>query len=120
MKLSIVALAALPLAALAAPANGDYKEDKHADKYESDKHADKYEDDKSWDKDYSGKHMSNLPFPFFTSTFTAEATPDTIVSADVGPVAGLPGGSGLFKFYLNSKDDVICYVSLPQTHPNQE
>merc|ERR1739841_303284 len=88
---------------------GDYKKDSHMpEKYGDDK---KY-DDKKYDdkKDDKKDHDMDGAFPFeFTSTYTVYATPDTIISATDGPVPGVEGASGTFKFGINSEHDYICY-----------
>jgi hypothetical protein len=101
MKFAAV-LALLPLIALAAPMD----DGKHVpalkrddDKYD-DKHDDKYEDKHD---DDDGKCDA---FPFeFTSTLVAYANPNEIINNNQTSVPGLPGGSGTFKFGLNSKED---------------
>ena len=78
----------------------DYKED-HREV--DDKHD--WEGDKHWE--------STDSFPFtFTQTLVAHAGPDQVVNHNQTIVPGLPDGYGLFQFGLNSKEDVICYVSL--------
>ncbi|KAL6400408.1 hypothetical protein AUP68_16114 [Ilyonectria robusta] len=50
------------------------------------------------------------PVPFgFTSTFNIIATPDQVVGADNVPTGGLANSKGIFKFGLNSHEDIICY-----------
>merc|ERR1711939_778904 len=82
---------------------GDYKKDSHMpEKYDDKKYDDKKDDKKDHDMDGA--------FPFeFTSTYTVYATPDTIISATDGPVPGVEGASGTFKFGINSEHDYICY-----------
>merc|ERR1739841_146914 len=104
---------------------GDYKKDSHMpEKYGDDKKYDddmKYDDKKGDDKKYDDKkyddkkddkkdHDMDGAFPFeFTSTYPVYATPDTIISATDGPVPGVEGASGTFKFGINSEHDYICY-----------
>jgi len=48
--------------------------------------------------------------PFkFTSTYEVKATPDQVVNATNAYTGGLAGASGLYKFGLNSDENVICY-----------
>merc|ERR1712080_346479 len=48
--------------------------------------------------------------PFkFTSTYEVKATPDQVVDATNAYTGGLAGASGLYKFGLNSDENVICY-----------
>ncbi|WWD19993.1 hypothetical protein CI109_104466 [Kwoniella shandongensis] len=116
MKLVALALAALPLAVLAAPTydhewkddkvdkhyEDDHKwDDKHADKWEDKHHDDKHDGEEKWYKD---------SFPFhFTSTIVGYASPDTIVNNSQVAVPGLEDGWGKFAFGLNSEENVICY-----------
>ncbi|RGP64918.1 hypothetical protein FSPOR_7664 [Fusarium sporotrichioides] len=51
---------------------------------------------------------SNVPFTF-TSTWEVVATPDQVVNADNEFTGGLKGSNGLFKFGINSHEDIICY-----------
>ncbi|KAK8849373.1 hypothetical protein IAR55_004705 [Kwoniella newhampshirensis] len=100
MKWSALALALLPLTALAAPTNDkDWKNDHH-----DDKDADK------WDDKHDDKQKYTDAFPFvFTSTIVAYASPDTIVNNSQVAVPGLADGWGQFAFGLNSEENVICY-----------
>ncbi|KAF7549193.1 hypothetical protein G7Z17_g6538 [Cylindrodendrum hubeiense] len=50
------------------------------------------------------------PGPFdFTSTFNIIATPDQVVGADNLPTGGLANAKGIFRFGLNSRENIICY-----------
>ncbi|KAK7414127.1 hypothetical protein QQX98_006989 [Neonectria punicea] len=51
---------------------------------------------------------SSSPFEY-TSTFNIVATPDKVVNAENQFTGGLEGATGIFKFGLNSREDVICY-----------
>jgi hypothetical protein len=88
---SILALALLPIAALAAPTYGD----DHKEPMKHDDHSD-----------------VDVAYPFqFTSTLVAFATPNNIINNSQVAVPGLPEGWGEYRFGLNSIDNVICYVS---------
>lgn len=54
------------------------------------------------------KKPESVPFGF-TSTFNIIATPDQVVGADNVPTGGLANSKGIFKFGLNSHEDIICY-----------
>ena len=55
------------------------------------------------------KHTGEgVPFTF-TSTFNVKATPDQVVDSENKYTGGLAGASGIFKFGLNSHEDIICY-----------
>lgn len=45
----------------------------------------------------------------FTSKYEITATPDQVVDANNTLTGGLAGAQGLYKFSLNSKDNIICY-----------
>ena len=45
----------------------------------------------------------------FTSMFEITATPDQVVNANNTLTGGLAGAQGLYRFSLNSKDNIICY-----------
>lgn len=45
----------------------------------------------------------------FTSAFTANATPDTIIDTEGNPAEGEPGATGTFSFMINSDEEIICY-----------
>lgn len=48
--------------------------------------------------------------PFiFTSTFHVVATPDKVVDSQNNYTGGLQGSSGIFRFGINSNENVICY-----------
>jgi len=48
--------------------------------------------------------------PFdFTSTFDVLATPDQVVDNNNISTGGLKGAKGLYRFGLNSRENVICY-----------
>ena len=49
---------------------------------------------------------------YFTSTYSVVATPDQVINTDQMPAPGEPGAVGYYNYGINSKDDVICYVSL--------
>ncbi|TQV94240.1 CHRD superfamily protein [Cordyceps javanica] len=50
------------------------------------------------------------PGPFtFTSTFNVIAKPENVVDAQNNFTGGLQGSSGVFRFGINSHDNVICY-----------
>ncbi|KAJ4131895.1 hypothetical protein NW768_006095 [Fusarium equiseti] len=51
---------------------------------------------------------SGVPFTF-TSTWEVHATPDQVVNSDNEFTGGLKGSKGLFKFGINSHEDIICY-----------
>ncbi|GKU02530.1 hypothetical protein FLAG1_04642 [Fusarium langsethiae] len=51
---------------------------------------------------------SNVPFTF-TSTWEVVATPNQVVNAENEFTGGLKGSKGLFKFGINSHEDIICY-----------
>ncbi|KAM0240915.1 hypothetical protein ACHAP5_007714 [Fusarium lateritium] len=49
-------------------------------------------------------------FPFtFTSTYEITATPNQVVDAENKFTGGLKNSHGLFKFGINSHEDIICY-----------
>ncbi|KAJ9426820.1 hypothetical protein FOXG_08152 [Fusarium oxysporum f. sp. lycopersici 4287] len=54
------------------------------------------------------KPKGGIPFTF-TSIWEILATPDQVVDADNKYTGGLKGSKGLFKFGINSNEDVICY-----------
>ncbi|KAG6986998.1 hypothetical protein FocnCong_v002977 [Fusarium oxysporum f. sp. conglutinans] len=54
------------------------------------------------------KPKGGIPFTF-TSIWEVLATPDQVVDADNKYTGGLKGSKGLFKFGINSNEDVICY-----------
>lgn len=45
----------------------------------------------------------------FTSAFTANATPDTIIDTEGNPAEGQDGATGTFSFMINSDEEIICY-----------
>lgn len=45
----------------------------------------------------------------FTSAYTVNATPDTIIDTEGNPAEGQPGASGSFSFMINSDEEIICY-----------
>jgi len=45
----------------------------------------------------------------FTSAFTVNATPDTIIDTEGNPAEGAPGATGTFTFMINSDEEIICY-----------
>ena len=45
----------------------------------------------------------------YTSTYEITATPEQVVNANNTLTGGLAGAQGLYKFSLNSKDNIICY-----------
>ena len=48
--------------------------------------------------------------PFhFTSTYKVVAKPKNVVDMENMPTGGLKGAAGLFKFGINSHDNIICY-----------
>lgn len=50
--------------------------------------------------------------PFeFTSTYNLIATPDRVVNADSESAPGEAGSMGFYNYGINSKLDIICYVS---------
>ncbi|KAF4954044.1 hypothetical protein FSARC_12257 [Fusarium sarcochroum] len=51
---------------------------------------------------------NNIPFTF-TSTWEVVATPEQVVDAENKLTGGLKGSKGLFKFGINSVEDIICY-----------
>jgi hypothetical protein len=53
-------------------------------------------------------HKKDGPFTF-TSTYHVEAKPENVVDSNNNPTGGLEGSSGIFKFGINSNDNVICY-----------
>ncbi|KAL2213493.1 hypothetical protein CC79DRAFT_50061 [Sarocladium strictum] len=46
---------------------------------------------------------------YFTSTYSVLATPNQVVDANNEKTGGLKGAKGLYKFGINSEEDVICY-----------
>jgi hypothetical protein len=46
---------------------------------------------------------------YFTSTYSVVATPDQVVDSMNKKTGGLKGAKGIYKFGINSKEDVICY-----------
>ncbi|KAJ6784800.1 hypothetical protein PWT90_08057 [Aphanocladium album] len=56
---------------------------------------------------HDGK-LKTTPFSF-TSTFHVVATPDKVVDSQNNYTGGLQGGSGIFRFGINSNENVICY-----------
>ncbi|PNP84366.1 hypothetical protein FNYG_01995 [Fusarium nygamai] len=54
------------------------------------------------------KPKGGIPFTF-TSIWEVLATPDQVVDADNKYTGGLKNSKGLFKFGINSNEDVICY-----------
>ncbi|KAM5352125.1 hypothetical protein ACJ41O_004848 [Fusarium nematophilum] len=54
------------------------------------------------------KQKEGVPFSF-TSTFNIVATPEQVVDQQNNPTGGLAGSKGIFKFGLNSNEDIICY-----------
>ncbi|KAF7549797.1 hypothetical protein G7046_g8231 [Stylonectria norvegica] len=54
------------------------------------------------------QHRESVPFEF-TSTFNVQATPDQVVDAQNQFTGGLAGAKGIFKYGLNSHEDIICY-----------
>ncbi|KPM40166.1 hypothetical protein AK830_g6385 [Neonectria ditissima] len=65
-------------------------------------------DDHSNSKRLLIQQPSSSPFEY-TSTFNIIATPDKVVNAENQFTGGLEGATGIFKFGLNSREDVICY-----------
>lgn len=91
MKAFSTLIALLPALALAVPTNygGEHKEGEGK----------------------SGELCDAFPFEF-TSTLVAYATPDTIINNNQTSVPGLEGGSGIFRFGLNSKEVRPCLSRL--------
>lgn len=57
----------------------------------------------------------------FTSMFTAEATPDTVVDEDGESVPGEEGASGTFNLMLNSDEEIACWeITLDGVTPPYE
>ncbi|KAF4973800.1 hypothetical protein FZEAL_9219 [Fusarium zealandicum] len=54
------------------------------------------------------KPKPSVPFTF-TSTWEVNATPDQVVNPQNVFTGGLAGSKGLFKFGINSQEDIICY-----------
>ncbi|KAI9158026.1 hypothetical protein HJFPF1_06012 [Paramyrothecium foliicola] len=55
-------------------------------------------------------HKKGDKGPFdFTSTYTVIATPDQVVDANNTYTGGLEGAKGIYRFGINSHDNVICY-----------
>ncbi|KAF5982047.1 CHRD superfamily [Fusarium coicis] len=54
------------------------------------------------------KPKGGIPFTF-TSIWEVLATPDQVVDANNKYTGGLKNSKGLFKFGINSNEDVICY-----------
>jgi hypothetical protein len=50
----------------------------------------------------------DVPFRF-TSTYKVVAKPGEVVDSENKPTGGLEGAAGLFKFGINSHENVICY-----------
>lgn len=51
---------------------------------------------------------SNIPFTF-TSTYEITATPNQVVDAENKFTGGLKNSHGLFKYGINSHEDIICF-----------
>ncbi|KAF4995656.1 hypothetical protein FGRMN_4966 [Fusarium graminum] len=51
---------------------------------------------------------SNVPFTF-TSTYEIVATPDQVVDSENKFTGGLKNSHGLFKYGINSHENIICY-----------
>ncbi|KAF5022777.1 hypothetical protein F66182_5192 [Fusarium sp. NRRL 66182] len=54
------------------------------------------------------KPKADIPFSF-TSKWEIVATPNQVVNTENKFTGGLKGAKGLFKFGINSVEDVICY-----------
>lgn len=89
MKATLFSILALTSAVLAVPTEKEHK---------------KIYDDCKPGKDWPKKE-------YFTSTYRTVATPDQIINGTSGPVPGEKGALGFYNFGINSKDEVICYVS---------
>jgi hypothetical protein len=48
---------------------------------------------------------------YFTSTYSIVATPDQVVNNVSVSTPGQPGAVGYYNYGINSKENVICYVS---------
>lgn len=48
---------------------------------------------------------------YFTSTYSIVATPEQVVNNVSVSTPGQPGAVGYYNYGINSKDNVICYVS---------
>jgi hypothetical protein len=95
MKTSILAAVAFSSFALAVPSgkkewckNGDYKKG-----------------------DIEGDYGAWPKKEYFTSMYSIVATPDQVVNNVSVSTPGQPGAVGYYNYAINSKDDVICYVS---------
>ncbi|KAK2603601.1 hypothetical protein QQS21_004182 [Conoideocrella luteorostrata] len=60
------------------------------------------------DRTYRGKHHDESPFKF-TSTYSVHVEPKQVVDAMNKFTGGLQGASGVFKYGINSHENVICY-----------
>ncbi|ROR72607.1 CHRD domain-containing protein [Bogoriella caseilytica] len=59
---------------------------------------------------YSDGYNNSVDEPdYFTSAFTAMATPDAVVDGDGEPAPGEEGAMGEFTFRVNSDYDIICW-----------
>lgn len=59
-------------------------------------------------KDYSSGYPFDDTFKF-TSTYKVWATPDQVVNTNNTFTGGLPGAKGLYKYGINSDENVICF-----------
>lgn len=107
MRLSALALFALPALAAAIPASKRENWGKEKEHKPEPKHDD---DDMKMD-DHKDDHNDLIKGVFhFTSTYTAYAGPDQVINNSQVAVAGEPGAYGVYKFGINSYEDLICYV----------
>lgn len=113
MKFSLAVAASMAATTMASPIIGDIFGSKHwGNKWGNNK-------DEGKSSSPSSSHPSSLTLtlhpvakksPFeFTSTYEIVATPDQVVDANNTFTGGLKGAKGLYKFGINSNENVICY-----------
>jgi hypothetical protein len=60
--------------------------------------------------DYPGKDQYKKDY--FTSFYSVVATPDQVVNTNSVSTPGEAGAVGYYKYAINSREEVICYVSI--------
>ena len=120
MKFSLAIAATMAASTMASPVWGKHWSEKWGEKWGNNKDQSTSSSHRSIDHPVkqptnSPKHHTNIlsvskksPFDF-TSTYKIEATPDQVVDANNTYTGGLAGAHGIYKFGINSKENVICY-----------
>jgi hypothetical protein len=114
MKFSLAIAATMAATTMASPTWGKHWSEKWGEKWGNDKDQSTSSSHRSIDRLIRTSPLTTIlvskksPFDF-TSTYKIEATPDQVVDANNTYTGGLKGAYGIYKFGINSKENVICY-----------